>query len=636
MKKSTLKVGDRSIRVYIAEAAVVGTGAAGYAAAMYLYEKGMTDVVMVTEGVLCGTSRNTGSDKQTYYKLSLAGAVEDSPATMARDLFAGGAVDGDVALAEAANSVSCFMRLASLGVAFPTNRYGEYVGYKTDHDPRARATSVGPLTSKLMTEALEARVTSLHIPILNHWLVVEILKHEGHVVGLLAWNKSFGDYVLLSCPNVVWATGGPAGIWADSVYPTCHTGSSGVLLESGIYAQNLTEWQFGLASVSPRWNVSGTYMQVLPRFVSVDKAGTERYFVEEHFTAEEGLARTFLKGYEWPFDSRKARGSSAIDLLVARERDLDRRVYLDFTENPWGGIDYSALHPDALSYLEQANACFGTPIERLIHMNQPAYQLYLDKGVDLRHERLEIALCAQHCNGGAAVDAWWQSSLEGLFVVGEAAGTHGVYRPGGSALNAGQVGALRAASYIAKYPRGFDEAFRHVAKESCQRHIRMYETVLSGDCSNIARFSDTLRGTMSRIAGAVRDAEAMTVELSGTRNMLQDFSYLVHIRSSHEIPALYKLKDSLACRLAVLIAMCDFYQRSGGKTRGSALYRNTDGEAPVGLLDMAFVGGADLTDQIQMVKLDGTVLWRPVRGIPAGGGFFENVWKTYRENAGVY
>ena len=68
-----------------------------------------------------------GSDKQTYYKLSLAGSAADSPADMAKDLFAGGSVDGDVALAEAANSVSCFMRLASLGVAFPTNRYGEYV-----------------------------------------------------------------------------------------------------------------------------------------------------------------------------------------------------------------------------------------------------------------------------------------------------------------------------------------------------------------------------------------------------------------------------------------------------------------------------------------------------------------------------
>ena len=47
------------------------------------------------------------------------------------------------------------MRLVELGVPFPTNEYGEYAGYKTDHDNTLRATSVGPLTSKVMTEKLE-------------------------------------------------------------------------------------------------------------------------------------------------------------------------------------------------------------------------------------------------------------------------------------------------------------------------------------------------------------------------------------------------------------------------------------------------------------------------------------------------
>ena len=73
--------------------------------------------------------------------------------------------------------------------------------------------------------------------------------------------------------------------------------------------------------------------------------------------------------------------------------------------------------------------------------------------MDLSVDRLEIALCAQHNNGGLDVDLWWQTNIEGLFAVGEVAATHGVYRPGGSALNAGQVGAARAARYIAKKVR---------------------------------------------------------------------------------------------------------------------------------------------------------------------------------------
>jgi succinate dehydrogenase/fumarate reductase flavoprotein subunit len=66
----------------------------------------------------------------------------------------------------------------------------------------------------------------------------------------------------------------------------------------------------------------------------------------------------------------------------------------------------------------------------------------------LYSEPLEIAVCAQHNNGGFAVNKWWQSNIPGTFVIGEMAGTHGVKRPGGSALNAGQTGGLRAAEYI--------------------------------------------------------------------------------------------------------------------------------------------------------------------------------------------
>ena len=87
-------------------------------------------------------------------------------------------------------------------------------------------------------------------------------------------------------------------------------------------------------------------------------------------------------------------------------------------------------------------------------MNQPAIDFYRDKGVDLYTQLLEIALCAQHNNGGMGIDCWWQTDVKGPFAVGEAAASHGIYRPGGTALNAGQVGSTRAAQYIAARCRG--------------------------------------------------------------------------------------------------------------------------------------------------------------------------------------
>jgi succinate dehydrogenase/fumarate reductase flavoprotein subunit len=59
-----------------------------------------------------------------------------------------------------------------------------------------------------------------------------------------------------------------------------------------------------------------------------------------------------------------------------------------------------------------------------------------------------VDVCAQHNNGGLYADLWWQSNVKGLFPVGEVCGDFGVYRPGGTALNATQVDSLRAAQYI--------------------------------------------------------------------------------------------------------------------------------------------------------------------------------------------
>ena len=65
---------------------------------------------------------------------------------------------GDLAYIEALGSAPAFFDLCRIGVPFPFNRYGAYVGYKTDHDPRQRATSAGPKTSKFMFERLLEQV----------------------------------------------------------------------------------------------------------------------------------------------------------------------------------------------------------------------------------------------------------------------------------------------------------------------------------------------------------------------------------------------------------------------------------------------------------------------------------------------
>lgn len=636
----------KELQIQTFDAVVVGTGAAGYNGACRIRQDGKKTVAIVTEGICDGTSRNTGSDKQTYYKLGLGGDHPDSVREMAENLFRGCNVDGDNALCEAALSVRCFMNLVELGVPFPVNRYGEYVGYKTDHDPYARATSAGPLTSKFMTEALEKQAEKLDIPVFDHLLAIEVLKDQDRVCGLLCLDKKNGELVIFRCHSVLLATGGPAGIYADSVYPAGHTGSTGLALKAGASLQNMTQWQYGLASVHPRWNVSGTYMQVLPRFVSVDASGIEREFLLDYFrNPYEALSAVFLKGYQWPFDSRKVlTGSSVVDLLVYRECVLrKRRVYLDYRTNPFGlkQLEYSRLSPEAYDYLEKAEACFGTPIERLKKMNQPAIDLYQGKGVDLEQEMLEIALCAQHHNGGISVDMWWQTEVPGLFAAGECAGTHGTSRPGGSALNAGQVGSLRAAQYISTSvsPKTELSEFRSIAESTVEQN-RQFASRVGQNPGNVQEQILHFRRLMSDCAAAIRDPAAMKAALKEVHEMRNSFADRVGISTDSELYLVYKLQDQLLTQEALLTALVD-YADCVGTTCGSALYCDPTGELRSGLEELFRFrpDGGEKTGQIQQVKLVDDLCqatWRKVRPLPEQNDFFESVWRSYRENRNIF
>ena len=650
MKEDIIKLGGIAVKRIALNTVIIGTGAAGYNAALRLMDYGVEDIAIVSEGVKMGTSRNTGSDKQTYYKMNLCADYPDSPKAMAQDLFNGKCVDGDIAYAEAALSVMSFLHLCELGVEFPVNRYGEYVGYKTDHDPRARATSVGPLTSKMMTECLENAVAKREIKIFDKLQVIEFIKNGDTCVGILCLNKIAQSederFVLFNAENTICATGGPAGIYSNTVYPIGHHGATGVAFEAGVKGRNLTEWQYGLASTAPHWNVSGTYMQVLPRFVSVDENGNEYEFLNEYFNdIGTCLSKIFKKGYEWPFDCKKVlTGSSIIDLLVFRENVMrGRRVYLDFRKNPYGldELPYDKLENEAREYLENAHACFGTPLERLQFMNMPAYDLYLSKGVDLEKEMLEIALCAQHNNGGLDIDMWWQTNVPHLFACGEVAGSHGVYRPGGSALNAGQVGSTRCAQFISRHKENpiALEGFDALAEVAVIKHLDITRAIL-GESDNVKELTDKYQRLMDEVAGPIRDASRFDESLNEFLGAFTDFNKTVKVKSQSRLWLAYRLRDALLGEMMYITAM-KTYLAAGGKSRGSAIYTSESGTAPVGM-ESVFRFELDdgaLNDRIFEITYTGNGFGgvaRPVRPLPEGGGFFENVWREYRENKNIY
>ncbi|MHC4508766.1 MAG: oxidoreductase, partial [Planctomycetota bacterium] len=299
---------------------------------------------------------------------------------------------GDSALAEAIGSLREFYHLVQVGVPFPTDSMGTFIGYKTDHDPFERATSAGPKTSRFMSQCLQKQLARYDVRIYDGQEVAHLLTvgsgEAKRIAGVVTVDKNGMDegnlavHVFLAA-NIVLAAGGPGELFKTSVYPKGQLGIHGLAFKAGLIGANLTESQFGLASTKFRWNVSGTYMQAVPRLFSTDADGKdEKEFLTGFFPTMSRMATNiFLKGYQWPFDPQRIEKlqSSLIDVLVFNETQKGRRVFMDFLNNPIGSdsmerFDIDALEPEAKEYLQKAGALQKTPIERLAHMNPPAIE----------------------------------------------------------------------------------------------------------------------------------------------------------------------------------------------------------------------------------------------------------------------
>jgi succinate dehydrogenase/fumarate reductase flavoprotein subunit len=660
MVEDKLIIGGYELDYYSINTLIIGSGAASLNAALSLHLMNRKDIIIATDKWGGGTTNNAGSDKQTYYKLSLAGDEPDSPVQMARDLYDGHCMHGDIALCEAQGSVAGFMNLVRLGVPFPQNRFGAWVGYKTDHDPKARATSAGPYTSRKMFEVLASEVKRQKIKIVDRIRVIALLtsgeKGTGKVNGALAINLREKNperaFVVFNSVNIVLGTGGPGGIYENSVYPLSQSGSSGMAYEAGAMGNNLTESQFGIASVKFRWNLSGSYQQVIPRYFSTDMNGNdEKEFLNEFFPDIKTLTTAvFRKGYQWPFDPRKIAdyGSSLIDLLVYRERVYKKRkVFLDFSRNLTGpdnmNFDIEKLDPEVLDYLRKSVALSGTPYKRLQEMNKPAIDLYLKNNIDISKEPLEISVCAQHNNGGLKGNIWWESDLKHLFPVGEANGSHGVYRPGGSALNAGQVGSYRAALFISRH-YGQDPAdkdsFLGDVKKQIKNKLDFTTALLNrGEKSSGRDILLRIQHRMTSFGSVIRDKNKIVKAVSEAKNELDLIQKGISAKNVKEIAKVFLIKDLCLTHYIYLEAI-KAYIEAGGRSRGSFLVTGEKGYHPESIPEPDWNYNLcrydrDIENNIIEIRYkDGSVESElvKVRSIPDQELWFEKVWKKNLED----
>lgn len=598
--KETRLIDGVAVPVYRYPAVVLGSGAAGLRAAVELKRRGV-DVLVVTRKLFWGTSAFSGSDKQTLHTACTKHHGDDYT-KMAQALGGGGAMDADVAYVEAVGSIDAFAGLKFLGLPLPQDRYGAVLRYQTDHDEYGRATSCGPRTSRLMVKVLVEEAIRLDIPFIDHATAMSLLKHgagdDEQSAGLLVLKRTdhanpYGLCLILS-PHVVLASGGPGELYRDSVYPKNCFGSLGLALEAGIELSNLTEHQFGIGTRRTEfpWNLSGTYVQVMPYVYSTDAAdgsGQQYNFLADYYrTTQELVSNVFRKGYQWPFHASRTLdyGSSLVDLAIFEETRRGRTVWLDFLRNPEAvpgdlPFDLQRLDPDVRAYLENSNALLETPIARLQRMNPLAIELYKQYRRDITRDPLPFNVNHQHMNGGIEVDIHARSSLAGCYAVGEIAGTHGVTRPGGAALNAGQVFGQRCAAHIHSRqptrPESTDENTDEQADALRDALAWLRRNV--GNSAGIAldALASEVQGRMSDCAGFICRAGEVAPALAAARELNRRIAERgVNIAEArHLSEGVLRVQTALLSE-AVLCAL-DHYIGQGGGSRGARMLCADDG-----------------------------------------------------------
>ena len=371
------------------QVAVVGAGAAGLYTAVCAARQG-ADVALISATPLAESS--------SYWAqggLAAALAADDSPERHLRDTTVAGrgAVRESAARVLCAEAPAAVEDLMTLGVRFDADRRGRLaLGLEGGHSARRIVHAGGAATGRRLIRQLSAIVAEEE----------RIDVQEGRrATGLLVADERCQGVVLQDGTRVasaatVLATGGAAALWSRTTNPVGATGG-GLLLAHGAGA--------ALADLE--------FVQFHPTAV-VAPNGADGFLVTEAVRGE-GAQLLDPAGHRF-VDELAPRDEVA--RAVARQMALSdaSSVSLDMRQ-----VD-PALFPNVVEALKRA-------------------------GLDPEHELIPVAPAAHYMMGGIATDLRAQSTLAGLYAVGECSctGLHGANRLASNSLTECFVFGARAA-----------------------------------------------------------------------------------------------------------------------------------------------------------------------------------------------
>ncbi|MEG4278580.1 L-aspartate oxidase [Microcoleus sp. MON1_C1] len=367
---------------------VIGAGAAGLYTALCLPEH-------LHVGLINKNTLPVSASDWAQGGIAAAIAPEDSAALHIQDTLAAGAGLCDLEavkfLVEEASA--CIDSLVKMGVAFDRTGPDLALTLEAAHS-RRRVLHAADTTGKAVIATLTAKVLSRkNIQLVSPAFALSLwLDETGRCQGI---SSICGSQVKwLQAKAVVLATGGGGQVFAQTTNPSVSTGDGvAIAWRAGALLRDLEFVQFHPTALST--------------------AGAPRFLISEAVRGE-GAHLVDSKGYRFAFDSHPSGELAPRDVV---SRAIFR--HLQKTGEPHVWLD---LRPIA--------------VDRLRYRFPNIIQVCADWGIDIFSEPVPVTPAAHYWMGGIVADKFNQTSIPGLYAVGETAstGVHGANRLASNSL----------------------------------------------------------------------------------------------------------------------------------------------------------------------------------------------------------
>ena len=463
------------------EIIIVGGGLAGLRAAVEL--NGKCDVA-----IFCKRYPNEAHSSQAQGGINAAINPKDKWEDHAYDTIYGAdfLADQDAVEVLCKDAPRVINEMVEFGVNFTRTESGEIAQRPFGGQRFIRTCFAADRTGHSLLYSLYKKALELGVRVYNEWQIVALATSQKQITGVVAIDRSNGQFVPIQSKAVIFATGGAGRVYGKTTNPENTGEGIGIAYQIGAGIMDMEMVQFHPTTL--------TGPNVL---LSEASRGEGAHLINSK-------GERFMKNYA-P-EKMELAPRDIVSRSIAREIQAGR------------GIDGDSV------YLDYRHLDKEIIMSKLPDMRQKGIELV---GVDILHNPIKIQPGQHYTMAGVATDVNCKTEVDGLFAAGECAcvSVHGANRLGGNSLMETLVFGRRAGISALDY-------IKNKNFESIDQKLVQKEEKRAKDWINNSKKTElmprNIRIKMGKVmddfVGPFRDAKMLETAIKKIHELKKEFS----------------------------------------------------------------------------------------------------------------